>query len=549
MHFFRVSASGNSVTQPPRRATLLPYLLPLTTPLPLLVAAAIAFSGSRHSRVRAGVAEAATLLSFLIAVSTLFLLIASEPYEGSLIGTAGIGLSCLLDAVSVTMLLLVSFIGWLVVRYARTYLDGEARQGAFMSWLCATLAAVLFLVQAGNLAQLAAAWIGMSLALRRLLLFYPERLAARRAERKKRLFSLIGAAALIGAAGLLALAYGTTDIAIINAAARSGNIPASALVAAGLLAFAALLKSAQFPTHGWLTEVMEAPTPVSALLHAGVVNAGGFLLVRFADLMLAAPSVLAVVAMVGGFTALFGALVMLTQPAVKTSLAWSTVAQMGFMMLECGFGLFPLALLHIVVHSFYKAHAFLASGCAVEQVSAIRRPGPVAIPNGAAVGRAFLLALAIYAAIGAIFGLAFGFGHKSAPSLALGTILIFGVAYLLAQGLADSAPRALTRKTAYYATAAAIGYFTLQTAAEWLTRATLPATPIPGRLEWTLMALAILSFGVVAIAQALLPLWANHPAAAGLRVHLANGLYLNAVLDRMLGGWSATRSAVTPKAQ
>jgi hypothetical protein len=121
--------------------------------------------------------------------------------------------------------------------------------------------------------------------------------------------------------------------------------------------------------------------------------------------------------------------------------------------------------------------------------------------------------------------------------------LIFGVAYLLAQGLADAAPRVLTRKTASYSIMAAVGYFTLQTAAEWLTRGVLPPAPVPDRLQWMLMALAILSFGAVAIAQALLPLWSNHPAAAGLRVHLANGLYLNAVLDRMLGGWSVRRNA------
>ena len=519
------------------------YLLPLATPLPLLVAAAVAFPAFGRCPKRAGLAEAAALASFLIAIGGLAVLVTRGAGTSSLIGAAGIGLSSLLDAVSVTMLLLVSFIGWLVLRYARTYLDGEARQGAFTGWLCLTLAAVLFFVQAGNLVQLAAAWIGMSMALRRLLLFYPERLAARRAERKKRLFSRLGAAALIAGAGLVAWTYGTDDIATVNSIARASGGSALTAVAAGLLAFAALLKSAQFPTHGWLTEVMEAPTPVSALLHAGIVNAGGFLLVRFADVMLTAPGILAAVAMVGGFTALFGALVMLTQPAVKTSLAWSTVAQMGFMMLECGLGLFPLALLHIVVHSFYKAHAFLASGGAVEQVAAIRRPGPVAIPNGAAVGRAFVLALLIYGAIGAIFGIAFGFGHKSPQSLALGAILIFGVAYLLAQGLADAAPRVLTRKTASYAIAAAVGYFTLQTAAEWLTRGTLPATPWPGRLEWTLMALAALSFGAVAIAQALLPLWSGHPAATGLRVHLANGFYLNAVLDRMLGGWSARVSS------
>ncbi|HEY6942057.1 proton-conducting transporter membrane subunit, partial [Dokdonella sp.] len=296
------------------------------------------------------------------------------------------------------------------------------------------------------------------------------------------------------------------------------------------------------PTHGWLTEVMEAPTPVSALLHAGVINAGGFLLVRFADVMLLAPGVLAVLAMLGGFTALFGALVMLTQPAVKTSLAWSTVAQMGFMILQCGLALFPLALLHIVAHSLYKAHAFLASGNAVEQVEAIRRPGPVAVPDGAAVGRAFLYAMAIYAAIGAAFGIAFGLEHKSAQALALGAILIFGVAYLIAQGLADAAPRLLTRRTAVYASAAAVGYFALQTAAEWLTAGTLPSPPAPGRLEWTLMALAVLSFGIVAVAQSLLPLWASHPAAAGLRVHLSNGLYANAAIDRALGGWSVRKA-------
>jgi NAD(P)H-quinone oxidoreductase subunit 5 len=79
----------------------------------------------------------------------------------------------------------------------------------------------------------------------------------------------------------------------------------------------------------------------------------------------------------------------------------------------------------------------------------------------------------------------------------------------------------------------------LQTLAEWVTGGALPATPWPGRLEWTLMALAALSFGAVAVAQARFPLWSGHPAAAGLRVHLSNGLYVNAALDRWLGGWSA----------
>jgi len=284
---------------------------------------------------------------------------------------------------------------------------------------------------------------------------------------------------------------------------------------------------------------METPTPVSALLHAGVINAGGFLLIRFADVMVLAPGVLAVLVMIGGFTAIFGGLVMLTQPAVKTSLAWSTVSQMGFMILECGLALFPLALLHILTHSLYKAHSFLASGGAVDSVAAIRRPGPVAIPKAGAVARAFLSALAIYVVI----GFAFGFQHKSPQAIALGAILIFGVAYLLAQGFADAAPWALTRRTAVYAVATSISYFALQVFAAWSTAGVLPAAPTPGPLEWGLIVLAVLSFGLVAVIQAMFPLWAYHPAAAGLRVHLSNGFYANAVFDRLLRGWSVRRAS------
>jgi NAD(P)H-quinone oxidoreductase subunit 5 len=513
---------------------------PLAAPA-LLVAAGLAGFASRGPRPRriTLLAEAAAALALLVTVAATADLIAHGPRETPVLGLAGYGLAFRLDVVSATMLLLVTFIGWVVLRYARTYLDGEARQGAFTGWLCLTLAAVLLLAGAGNLVQLVAAWIATSLFLHRLLLFYPERIAARRAARKKFITARLGDGALIAAAGLLVAAYGTADVSAILDAARTGEGGAAAAWAAGCLALAAILKSAQFPTHGWLAEVMETPTPVSALLHAGVINAGGFLLVRFADVMLLAPDVLAALVVVGGFTALFGSLVMLTQPAVKTSLAWSTVAQMGFMILECGLALFPLALLHIVAHSLYKAHSFLASGGAVERVAAIRRPGPVAIPRAAAVGRAFLAALVIYG----LAGLAFGIGHKSPQAIALGAILIFGVAYMLAQGFADAAPRALTRQTALYAVATSLGYFALQTAATWATAGILPAPPAPSALEWWLIGLTVTSFGAVAIVQAMFPLWAYHPAAAGLRVHLSNGLYINAIADRWLGGWTIRHSS------
>jgi NAD(P)H-quinone oxidoreductase subunit 5 len=508
-------------------------LIPLLAPLALILAALAAFAGpSFRPRRSLRIVEGAALIAVAVAVVSALLLVQGGAATGPNLGVGSIGIAVRLDAVSAVMFLLVASIGWVVLRYSATYLDGEARQGPFTGWMCMTLAAVLLLVTSGTLLQLVGAWIATSLALHKLLLFFPERVVAQRAARKKWVTARAGDAALIVGAVLLAWGYGTGEIAAILDAAKAGETPAQAVWAAGCLALAALLKSAQFPLHGWLPEVMETPTPVSALLHAGVINAGGFLLIRFADVMLLAPGVLAVLVMVGGFTAIFGGLVMLTQPAVKTSLAWSTVAQMGFMILQCGLALFPLALLHIVAHSLYKAHAFLSSGNAVENVAKIRRPGPIAVPNGRAVARAFLSALAIYAAVGFLFGI----GHKSPQAVALGAILIFGVAYLIAQGLADAAPRALTRRTALASVATAVGYFALQTGAEWLTRGTLPAAPAPGGLEWALMVLAVSTFGIVAWAQATFPIWSGHPAAAGLRVHLSNGLYANAVFDRLLNG-------------
>ncbi len=513
--------------------------LPFVAPAIFITLAFIAFRGPQmRPAAILRQAQIGALCALAVAVVAALSLIVGGPASSPLIGTDGLGLSVRLDAVSAVMLLLVTFVGWVVVRYAATYMDGEARQGAFTGWLCLTLAAVMVLIISGNILQLALAWIATSLSLHKLLLHYPDRVAAQRAARKKWVTARLGDVAMLVAMILMFNTYETGDLTTILEAARAGHGADLGPWIAAALAVAAILKSAQFPMHGWLTEVMETPTPVSALLHAGVINAGGFLLIRFADVMLLSPAVLAVLVIIGGFTALFGGLVMLTQSAVKTSLAWSTVAQMGFMILQCGLALFPLALLHIVAHSFYKAHAFLASGSAVDTVAAIRRPGPVAIPNGVAVGRAFLIALVIYATVGLIFGLT----GKSPQAIALGAILIFGVAYLLAQGLADEAPRVLTQRTAAYSVAAAIGYFALQTAAEWLMAGTLPATPAPGPLEWALIVLALLSFGLVAVAQAMFPLWAHHPASAGLRVHLSNGLYANAIFDRLLGGWPSKKS-------
>jgi len=112
----------------------------------------------------------------------------------------------------------------------------------------------------------------------------------------------------------------------------------------------------------------------------------------------------------------------------------------------------------------------------------------------------------------------------------------------LAQGFADAAPWPLTRRTVIYAGVTSVSYFLLQIAAYRVTAGALPPTPAPGPLEWALIVLALVSFGVVALAQATFPLWAPHPAAAGIRVHLSNGLYANALFDRLLDGWSTRKS-------
>ena len=515
-------------------------LIPLLGPALLLAAALVLrVRGAERGHALLRAPEFAALAALALAALSAVALATGDARTSPLVGAGGIGLSARTDIVAVALSLTVAFVGWVVLRFSRTALDGEPTHARFMSGMAATLACVLLVVTAGNLVQLGIAWVCVGIGLRGLILFRPDRPRARRAARKKLLNSVIGSGALILALAVLAQGYGTTDIAAISLAARAGAAPDGLWIAAAGLAAAAVFKSALIPTHGWLTEVMEAPTPVSALLHAGVVNAGGFLLIRFADVLLLAPGVLAVLALVGGFSALIGAAVALTQPSVKTALAWSTCAQMGFMVLQCGLALFPLALLHIVAHSLYKAHAFLASGGAVGQVASIRRPGPVAAPSVGAVVRAFAIALAVYLAVWLLFGL----GVKSAQAAALGMILIFGTAYLIAQGLAGAAPRALAWRVVAVSFAATVGYFLFQSVATALAAGTLPPPPPPDGLVWAVMVLAVGSFALAAFAQATFPLWAGHPAAAGMRVHLLNGLYLSALTDRLTGHPSPRRQA------
>src|SRR2546425_11590690 len=137
----------------------------------------------------------------------------------------------------------------------------------------------------------------------------------------------------------------------------------SAVTAITLLIFiGAMSKSAQFPLHMWLPDSLYAPTPVHALLHAGIINAGGFLLNRLAPLYGLSPTTLHLVFAIGAMTALLGAGMMLTQNDIKKTLGYSTIGQMGYMIMECGLGAFALAVFHLIAHGLFKATIFLNCG-------------------------------------------------------------------------------------------------------------------------------------------------------------------------------------------
>jgi NAD(P)H-quinone oxidoreductase subunit 5 len=266
------------------------------------------------------------------------------------------------------MLGLIAFVGFVVVRFSATYLAGDPFEQRYAQLMVATLAAVSLVVVANHLVLLGIAWATASLALHGLLTFFGDRPVAVAVAHKKFLLARCADACMIGAVIAIWTTFDTLRIdEIVAGAVEAPTLPAGARIAIVLVAIAALLKCAQLPFHGWLIQVMEAPTPVSALLHAGVVNLGGFVLLRFAPVVDRSVETRTLLVVAGVCTAVVASLVMTTRVSVKVSLAWSTCAQMGFMLMQCGIGLWEMALLHLVAHSLYKAHAFLAAGGAVRR--------------------------------------------------------------------------------------------------------------------------------------------------------------------------------------
>lgn len=500
------------------------YLLPAATPLLFVVLALV--MQRRPSRWPKAVAA----LPLVPALASVALLVTAGPGQSPLLGIVGIGLSIRLDALSATLLLLISFLGFTILHYSRQYLEGDARHGVFMRDLALTLAAVSALVTAGNLYMMVGAWIGMSLLLNRLLIFRAERPAARLAARKKFILARAGDASLLVAFGILIAAFGTADISALLALAETGDNRGAMTMAAGLIAFTAVLKSAQFPTHGWLVEVMETPTPVSALLHAGIVNAGGFLFLRFSDFMTAAPGVGLTVAALGGITAVIGTAIMLSQTNIKSALAYSTVGQMGFMMLQCGLGAYSAAMVHLVGHSLYKAHAFLSSGDAVRRLSTEGWRRGVAASSLSSGLFTLVLVGVLYALIAQLSGYSW---PEDGVIIGLGAVLMLGIWLYL-----DAPDMGAKPRITLYTTAAvtAASYFLIQTAAAQIYGSLFAAPPVPGIVAFILLG------ALLAVSLAIVLVQGRDPQSArwnSLRVHLAQGLYLNIIINRWLGGFRA----------
>ena len=408
------------------KTSLAPGSLVAALFLPALIAVAAVALVMRARTVASGwrIARSASLMMVTAAIALAVLRAASSDRTSALVRS---------DVVGSVMLVLVAFVGWVVIRYSQAYIAGDAQERTYAARMLATVGAVAVVVIANDLILLAVAWAVTSLALHGLLTFFGDRPVAVAVAHKKFILARAADLAMVGAVVAFATAFDTTRIdSVVAQSVSADSLPVGARIGILLIVLTALLKCAQLPFHGWLIQVMEAPTPVSALLHAGVVNLGGFVLLRFAPVVDRVPAARIVLVGVGTLTAVIAALVMTTRISVKVALAWSTCAQMGFMLVQCGLGLWEMALLHLVAHSLYKAYAFLGAGSVVRQTQS-KRLAPILVgPTAGSLVAGVVAAAAGVLAAGWLWGrLPFG-GAPSAPIWLMGGVVALAVVPLLA---------------------------------------------------------------------------------------------------------------------
>lgn len=261
----------------------------------------------------------------------------------------------------------VTFFSGIVSSYAGNYLTGFKFRSRFMILCLGFTLSVMLLVMANHIALLIFSWFIMGILMSQLIGIDKNWGEAREASKFTQKYFLAGS--LFLAAGLLLLAFYSGDFTISGLSSAVQDLPKYITIPAAICVIAAaIVQSAIYPFHRWLVSAMTSPTPASALMHAGFVNGAGILLALFATLLFASDT-LTILFVIGGFTAIIAQFTKLLQVNVKQKLACSTIAQMGFMIMQCGLGFFNAAVAHLILHGFYKAYLFLSSGEEIEQTN------------------------------------------------------------------------------------------------------------------------------------------------------------------------------------
>jgi NADH-quinone oxidoreductase subunit L len=341
--------------------------------LPLASAFVLLLAGKRANPwghwVGVGASTAAFVVAFIAFLQMLGLDAADRSHSVELFswintGELDLHAGLLVDPLSMTFVLLVTFVGTLIHIYSVGYMEHDPDRRRFFAYLNLFVAAMLLLVLADSYLLLFVGWEGVGLASYLLIGFWNYRNDYATAANKAFIVNRIGDLGLIIAMGLMFAAFGGVDFQTVFAGAPTAST--AQLTAIGItLLVAACGKSAQFPLQSWLGDAMAGPTPVSALIHAAtMVTAGVYLIVRSAPIFDGAPNAQLVVAIVGAITLTFGAIVGMAKDDIKKALAASTMSQIGYMMLAAGLGPvgYAFAIFHLVTHGFFKAGMFLGAG-------------------------------------------------------------------------------------------------------------------------------------------------------------------------------------------
>lgn len=259
----------------------------------------------------------------------------------------------------------VTFFSAIVSSYASKYLKGFRYRAKFMILSLLFTCSVMLLVSSSHIILLLLSWLSMGIFMSQLIGIDKNWGEAREASKFAQKYFITGA--LFLSTGVLLLSFWTGDFTITRLALLVDELPSYITIIAALcVILAAIVQSAIYPFHRWLLSAMTSPTPASALMHAGFVNGSGILLALFASLLFAS-NTLNILFIIGGLTATIAQFTKLLQVNVKQKLACSTIAQMGFMIMQCGLGFFNAAVVHLILHGFYKSYLFLSSGEEIAQ--------------------------------------------------------------------------------------------------------------------------------------------------------------------------------------